>query len=80
MGLAKAEAYTEQAQALGQTSLALVEVMQRIADGNVKITPDILVSGGEGGLSGGSGIMAAVLGNLLAMQFERSGRGSRGAS
>jgi hypothetical protein len=74
MGLAKAEAYAEQAQALGQTSLALVEVMQRIADGNVKITPDVLVSGGEGkdgerGSAGGSGIMAAVLGNLLATQL-----------
>ena len=74
MGLAKAEAYAEQAQALGQTSLALVEVMQRIADGNVKITPDVLVSSGEGkpgeGNSvGGSGIMGAVLGNLLATQL-----------
>ena len=74
MGLAKAEAYAEQAQALGQTSLALVEVMQRIAEGNVKITPDVLVSGGEGrqgeGSSvGGAGIMAAVLGNLLATQL-----------
>lgn len=74
MGLAKAEAYAEQAQALGQTSLALVEVMQRIAEGNVKITPDVLVSGGEGGQGegssvGGAGIMAAVLGNLLATQL-----------
>jgi len=74
MGLAKAEAYAQQAQALGQTSLALVEVMQRIADGNVKITPDVLVSSGEGkpgeGNSvGGSGIMGAVLGNLLATQL-----------
>ena len=81
MGLAKAEAYAEQARALGQSSLALVEVMQRIADGNVKITPDILVSGGDGkdsagGLGGGSGIMAAVLGNLLATQFEASSRGA----
>lgn len=74
MGLAKAEAYAEQAQALGQTSLALVEVMQRIAEGNVKITPDVLVSGGEGRQNegsavGGAGIMAAVLGNLLATQL-----------
>jgi hypothetical protein len=82
MGLAKAEAYAEQARALGQTSLALVEVMQRIADGHVKITPDVLVSGGDGndserGSSGGSGIMAAVLGNLLASQLAASARGSR---
>jgi regulator of protease activity HflC (stomatin/prohibitin superfamily) len=82
MGLAKAEAYAEQARALGQTSLALVEVMQRIADGHVKITPDVLVSGGDGndgerGSSAGSGIMAAVLGNLLASQLAASARGAR---
>jgi uncharacterized membrane protein YqiK len=75
IGLATAEAYQQQALALGQNPLAMVEIMKRIAEGKVKITPDVLVtSGKEGGTENGAGIMAAFVANLLAREVrgERS--------
>ncbi|HYQ42197.1 MAG TPA: SPFH domain-containing protein [Polyangiaceae bacterium] len=69
IGLATAEAYEQQASALGQSQLAMVEIMKRIADGKIRITPDVLVSSGEsGGADNGSGIMAAFVANLLARE------------
>jgi regulator of protease activity HflC (stomatin/prohibitin superfamily) len=67
IGKATAEAYSKQAAAVGQTPLALIEIMKRVSDGNVKITPDILVQGG-GADGGGAGqnMLAAFMGSLLA--------------
>ena len=50
IGQATAEAYRKQNAALGQEAITAIEVMKRIAEGNVRITPDILVSGEKGGL------------------------------
>ena len=73
MGLATAEAYQQQALALGQSPLAMVEIMKRIADGKVKITPDVLVTSGErSGSENGAGIMAAFVANLLAREARAS--------
>jgi hypothetical protein len=71
VGNATAEAYSLQAASVGQAPLAMIEIMKRIADGHVKITPDILITGeggkgGDAGSGGGSGIMAAFVANLLA--------------
>jgi len=69
-GLASAEAYERQAQALGQAQVALVEIVDRIASGHVKITPDIWVGGGDGGMNGtggaGAGILTALVAKLMA--------------
>jgi uncharacterized membrane protein YqiK len=64
IGQATAEAYQKQALALGQNPLAVIEVMKQIADGKVKITPDILVQGPQGGDGGGT--LAALIASLMA--------------
>jgi regulator of protease activity HflC (stomatin/prohibitin superfamily) len=68
IGQATAEAYTQQAAAVGSTPLAMIEIMRRIAEGNVKITPDILVSSGNDGKigDGSSGLMSAFMTSLMA--------------
>jgi len=50
IGQATAEAYRKQNAALGQQAVTAIEVIKKIADGNVRITPDILVAGEHGGL------------------------------
>jgi len=41
-------AYQKQANALGMLPIAMIEVMRRVSEGKVKITPDVVVSGGGG--------------------------------
>ena len=50
IGQATAEAYRKQNAALGQAAITAIEVVKKIAEGNIRITPDILVSGEKGGL------------------------------
>ncbi len=46
-----AEAYKAQVDAIGKDNVAIVKLIQEVATGNVKITPDIVVSGdGQGAL------------------------------
>jgi regulator of protease activity HflC (stomatin/prohibitin superfamily) len=62
-GLALAAGLDAQKRAVGESATMLVNVIKAIADGNVKITPEVLVSGsGEGGSS--QGLMALLLGQL----------------
>jgi len=77
IGQATAEAYAQQAAAVGQQPLAMIEVMRRIAEGHVKITPDIVISSnhdgknGDAGLAGGAGLMSALVANLMAVNLKR---------
>jgi hypothetical protein len=48
VGLANAEAYEKQVEALGQLPTALVNVAKVFAENKIKIMPDILVAGGGG--------------------------------
>ncbi|MBX7142922.1 MAG: hypothetical protein K1X79_00575 [Oligoflexia bacterium] len=48
IGQATAEAYQKQAAAVGQSSLAVIEVMKQISEGKIKITPEVLISGASG--------------------------------
>jgi len=66
IGQATAEAYAKQAAAVGQTPLALIEIMKRVSEGNVKITPDIVVSGGGDGGGASSNMLAAFMGSMMA--------------
>jgi len=67
IGQATAEAYAKQASAVGQTPLALIEIMKRVSEGNVKITPDIVVSGGgDGGGGASANMLAAFMGSMMA--------------
>ena len=50
LGLARAKGYEEQRKALGEAAIALVNAISEVGDGNVKIVPDVLVTGGNGSL------------------------------
>ncbi|MEO8456940.1 MAG: SPFH domain-containing protein [Chloroflexota bacterium] len=63
VGTATAEAYEKQVAAVGQMNLAGIEVTKSIAGAGLKITPDIMVGGGENG--GGGNIFAAFIAQLL---------------
>jgi uncharacterized membrane protein YqiK len=57
MGEAQGVAYREQVNALGPQGVAIVETLKVIGEKNVRITPDILASGGTGDSSGGIGTL-----------------------
>jgi regulator of protease activity HflC (stomatin/prohibitin superfamily) len=65
VGSATAEAYEKQVAAVGQGNLAGIEVAKTIAAAGLKITPDILVAGGDGEGAGGN-IFSAFIAQLLA--------------
>ncbi|MFA5080906.1 MAG: SPFH domain-containing protein [Candidatus Paceibacterota bacterium] len=59
VGKAIADAYQAQAEVIGPQNLANVQIMERVANGNVQIVPHINVSGIEG--SGGLGALFATI-------------------
>ena len=65
VGNATAEAYEKQVAAVGQSSVALIEIMKRVSDGGIKITPDVYVTDGNGG-AGGSNVLSAFIASLMA--------------
>jgi uncharacterized membrane protein YqiK len=70
MGEAQGVAYHEQVNALGAQGVALVEVLKVIGEKGVRITPDIMASGGGGaGGDGGGGIGTLLLLNLFRNQM-----------
>jgi uncharacterized membrane protein YqiK len=69
MGEAQGVAYHEQVNALGAQGVALVEVLKVIGEKGVRITPDIMASGGAGGGDGGGGIGTLLLLNLFRNQM-----------
>jgi regulator of protease activity HflC (stomatin/prohibitin superfamily) len=69
IGQATADAYTEQAKALGQYPLSIIEIMKQVAGGNVKITPEILVQGNSGNSADNStsgNVLSAFIASLMA--------------
>lgn len=64
IGMANAEAYTAQVNALGQIPTALVNISKELAREKIKIVPDILVAGGD--LGAFQGLAAALTKNLQA--------------
>src|SRR5882724_10758908 len=69
MGEAQGVAYHEQVNALGAQGVALVEVLKVIGEKGVRITPDIMASGGGGDGGGGGGIGTLLLLNLFRNQM-----------
>ena len=61
IGDARASAYQASANAIGQSNLATIEIIGKIADGKVKITPDIYSSGSSEGAGGMQGLLFASL-------------------
>src|SRR3989449_4703306 len=69
MGEAQGVAYREQVNALGAQGVALVEVLKVIGEKGVRITPDIMASGGGSADGGGGGIGTLLLLNLFRNQM-----------
>lgn len=67
IGEATAEAYRKQVNALGQDSLAMIEIMKQVSAGKIKITPEIFVqsSSDAGGESTSSNVLAAFMASLM---------------
>jgi uncharacterized membrane protein YqiK len=63
IGEAQGVAYAEQVSALGASGVALVETLKVIGEKNVRITPDVMATGG--GSEGGGGIGTLLLLNLF---------------
>jgi regulator of protease activity HflC (stomatin/prohibitin superfamily) len=79
VGLARAKAYREQVQALGQGPTAVVNAINALAERNTKIMPDILVAGGGGSVDGVAAALMSYLGKASAKQAagdEASAQGS----
>jgi uncharacterized membrane protein YqiK len=62
LGLAKAAGYDAQREAIGGSATALVAIAGAIAEGQIDIMPDVLVTGGAGGAFDG---LAATLMNMF---------------
>jgi regulator of protease activity HflC (stomatin/prohibitin superfamily) len=65
IGQSTAQAYTLQVAAVGQAPLAMIEIMKRVSDGKVKITPDVVVGGGANGDGASSNMLAAFMASLM---------------
>jgi uncharacterized membrane protein YqiK len=72
IGEAQGVAYREQVNALGANGVALVETLKVIGEKGVRITPDIMASGGGNG-DGGGGIGTLLLLNLFRDQMQKNG-------
>jgi len=73
VGLARAKAYREQVQALGQVPTTIVNAITALAEKNAKIVPDILVAGTGGGSL--DGLAATLMSHLT----KTAGEGQGGA-
>lgn len=71
-GTAKAEAYTAGVESLGHQNYAMLQLMQIIGERNVRVVPDVAVTGAQGG----SGLLDA----LMAMMVKRDTLPQRPAS
>ncbi|HST53920.1 MAG TPA: SPFH domain-containing protein [Pyrinomonadaceae bacterium] len=79
MGEAQGVAYHEQVNALGPQGVALVETLKVIGEKNVRITPDILASGGTSDGGGGIGtlLLLSLFKDRLGLEAPSAGNGSK---
>jgi uncharacterized membrane protein YqiK len=67
-GKAKAEAYQAGVESLGAHSYTLMQLMQTVGDRNVRIVPDVSVTG----QTGGSGLLESMLGLLVREKTDKA--------
>ena len=79
MGEAQGVAYKEQVNALGAQGVAIVETLKVIGEKNVRITPDILASGGTGDSAGGIGtlLLLSLFKDRLGLEQPSAGNGAK---
>ncbi len=71
-GTAKAEVYRVGVEALGTQAYALLQLMQVVGERQVRIVPDVAVTGGG---EGNNGLVEALLGTMLRTQSNGTGKG-----
>jgi uncharacterized membrane protein YqiK len=72
IGLAEAEVTKQKTQAMGTEQYAIVRVAEALASNNIKLVPDILVSGKDGG---GNGMIDALIGNEMLKKLQKANEG-----
>jgi regulator of protease activity HflC (stomatin/prohibitin superfamily) len=79
VGLAEAEVTRQKTQAMGTEQYAIVRVAEALATNGIKLVPEILVSGKDGG---GNGIIDALIGNEMLKKLQRANdaEGDKGES
>jgi uncharacterized membrane protein YqiK len=77
MGEAQGVAYHEQVNALGAQGVALVETLKVIGEKNVRITPDVMASGGSGDGAGNIGTLLLL--NLFKDRLDLPGENGKKA-
>lgn len=73
MGQAKADAYQVGVSALGIESYTMLQAIQAIADGSVRVVPDVAVNGSGGGGGLLDGLMATFMRNETTKNGDKSG-------
>jgi len=70
IGEAEADKYMKKAEAIGKQQVAVLEALELVSSGRIRITPDVMVSGG--GDDAGGGTMNALMGTMLGDMVTRS--------
>jgi uncharacterized membrane protein YqiK len=73
IGLAEAEVTKQKTQAMGTEQYAIVRVAEALASHNIKLVPDILVSGKDGG---GNGMIDALIGSEMLKKLQKANDGA----
>ncbi len=68
IGEATAHAYEEGVEVLGNQAYAALQMMDRVRDGNIKIVPNVSITGNGGGSN--SGVMDSLMGLLVEQKIE----------
>jgi len=74
MGQAKADAYQVGVSALGIDSYTMLQAIQTIADGSVRVVSDVAVNGSGGGAGLLDGLMATFLRNETSKNGDKAGK------
>lgn len=77
MGEAQGVAYAEQVNAIGPQGVALVETLKVIGENNVRITPDVMASGGSSDGAGGIGTLLLL--NLFRERLDQGAQANNGS-
>ena len=72
IGEANAESYKKQVVAMGEDNFTQLKVVEQIAEGKIKIIPELLITGGDG--NSGSPISALLGMELLGMVRKEHGK------
>ena len=70
VGQAQADAYSAQVSAIGADRVAFIKYLQEVKEGNIKITPDIVVGGGDGG-NQAFNLFSAIMAKNLALETKK---------